>query len=56
MTLQQDILILKGTIIDADEKRRYRIHENAYLISENGICQGIYQALPKQLPKRWLQY
>ena len=38
--------ILKGHICHAPGKDRLEIHENAYVVCENGICTGIYDEIP----------
>ncbi len=41
-------MIIKGDIIYTKEKDRYRVHENSYLITENGSVEGIYKEIPEK--------
>ena len=41
-------LVLKGNIISAEKYGELNIVENGYLVSNDGIIEGIYQELPEQ--------
>lgn len=42
----QDTFALKGNICFSQNKSSLSIHENAYLICENGVCAGIFNEIP----------
>ena len=42
------LLILKGNIISAPEFGKLEIIENGYLVSKDGIIEGVFQELPKE--------
>lgn len=48
MSKKEDILILKGTIVDSDENRKWRIYPDHFLVCKSGICEGIFKILPEQ--------
>lgn len=46
--MKNDMFALKGTCIFSVTKQEIEIIDG-YLISENGICQGVYKEIPKEL-------
>lgn len=42
-------MILKGNIIHTPTKDEFILHENSYIVVEEGVCQGIYETLPEFL-------
>lgn len=40
--------ILKGNIIYSKDKTELTVKENAYLVCEDGVCAGIFEALPEK--------
>ena len=40
--------ILKATLIDAPTPSALRIREGAYLVCEDGVCRGVFDALPAE--------
>lgn len=45
-TNKSEAFALKGTICDCGPDRRLRFHENSYVVSDGGICRGVYDTLP----------
>lgn len=39
---------LKGTVCYSESKDRLSIHENSYLVCEDGLCAGIFKELPEK--------
>ena len=39
---------LKGNICFSESSDQISVHENSYLVCENGVCAGIFKELPEQ--------
>ena len=46
--MTQKTFALKGTIIWSESPTQLSIHENSYLICENGVCVGVFPTLPEK--------
>ena len=47
--------IYKGTIVHAPKLGEFECHENAYLVTENGMIAGIFDELPKKYAGLWVE-
>ena len=46
--MTQKNFALKGTIIWSESPTQLSIHENSYLVCENGVCAGVFPTLPEK--------
>ena len=46
--MTQKNFALKGTIIWSESPTQLSIHENSYLVCENGACAGVFPTLPEK--------
>lgn len=46
--MTQKTFALKGTVIWSESPTQLSIHENSYLVCENGVCAGVFPTLPEK--------
>ena len=46
--MKRDTFTMKGNICFSRDKDTLEIHENSYVVCEEGICKGVFRALPEE--------
>ena len=48
MAMQESTLILKGNLVFAPSPTAFEVHQNSFIVTENGLITGIYKTLPPE--------